>query len=53
MDYKWHYRSSSQKRLIPDELIGLWERLGRKYEFRADGCYYVLSGVHGDTHPMG
>ncbi len=42
MDFKWHDRSSSQKRLIPNELIGLWERLGRKYEFRADGRYYVL-----------
>jgi hypothetical protein len=42
MDFKWHDRSSSQKRLIPNDLIGLWERFGRKYEFRADGRYYVL-----------
>jgi hypothetical protein len=42
MDFKWHDRPSSQKHLIPNELIGLWEHLGRKYEFRADGRYYVL-----------
>ena len=42
MDFEWNSRSSSQKNLMPNELIGLWERNGRRYEFRIDGRYYVL-----------
>ena len=39
MDFEWNSRSSSQKNLMPNELIGLWERNGRRYEFRIDGRY--------------
>ena len=41
MDFNYFDKQTISEVLIPEELIGYWYIRSRRYEFRADGRYYV------------